>query len=224
MGQPQGLPVHTRFFNYDTAFHSSFSFFSSNLVAILEQQLAQHLEALIFTTEHPVTLTELQTALEAALDTKLDAQTLLDSIEILKARYADPMFAFEIVEIAEGYQFLTKGAFHHSVGTYLKQTIKKRLSQAALETLSIVAYRQPISKTEVEQIRGVSCDYAIQKLLEKELVTITGRSDAPGRPLLYATSERFMDYFGIKSLRDLPKTKDFATAENTIGETSTIVE
>ena len=94
----------------------------------------------------------------------------------------------------------------------------KRLSQAALETLSIVAYKQPVSKTELEQIRGVSCDYAIQKLLEKELVEIQGRSDAPGRPLVYGTSEKFMDYFGIKSLKDLPKPKDFKDVENVIGE------
>ena len=92
------------------------------------------------------------------------------------------------------------------------------MSQAALETLSIVAYKQPISKTEIEQIRGVSCDYAIQKLLEKELVAILGRSESPGRPLLYGTSERFMDYFGIKSLKDLPKLKDFKEVENEIGE------
>ena len=81
-----------------------------------------------------------------------------------------------------------------------------------------MAYKQPISKTEIEQIRGVSCDYAMQKLVEKELVAILGRSEAPGRPLLYGTSDRFMDYFGIKSLRDLPKLKDFKEADNEIGE------
>ena len=89
-----------------------------------------------------------------------------------------------------------------------------------METLSIVAYKQPISKTEIEQIRGVSCDYAMQKLLEKELVAILGRSDAPGRPLVYGTSDKFMDYFGIKSLKDLPKPKDFKDVENKIGEES----
>ena len=117
---------------------------------------------------------------------------------------------------------MTKPIYHNSVGTYLRQTIRRRLSQAALETLSIVAYKQPVSKTELEQIRGVSCDYAIQKLLEKELVEIQGRSDAPGRPLVYGTSEKFMDYFGIKSLKDLPKPKDFKDVENAIGENSTM--
>ena len=179
--------------------------------------LIQHIEALIFTTEHPIMLAEIKSVLNVAFETDFADEDILRGIEELKNRYAEPTFSFEIVEISNGYQFLTKGAFHGTVGTFLKQTTKKRLSQAALETLSIVAYKQPISKTEIEQIRGVSCDYAIQKLLEKELVDILGRSDAPGRPLLYGTSPKFMDYFGIKSLNDLPKPKDFKEIDNKIG-------
>jgi segregation and condensation protein B len=98
------------------------------------------------------------------------------------------------------------------------------LSQAALETLAIVAYKQPVSKSEVEQIRGVNCDYALQKLLEKELVMIAGRSDGPGRPLLYATSDKFMDYLGIRTLSDLPKPKDFKEVENMVGEVPAMEE
>lgn len=184
--------------------------------------LIQHIETLIFSTEHPITLSEIKSVLESAFDTTFDNDEILRGIEALKKRYQDPQFAFEILEIAGGFQFLTKPIFHNTVGTYLRQTIRKRLSQAALETLSIVAYKQPVSKTELEQIRGVSCDYAIQKLLEKELVEIQGRSDAPGRPLVYGTSEKFMDYFGIRSLKDLPKPKDFKDVDNTIGENSTM--
>lgn len=180
--------------------------------------LKQHIEALIFTTEHPITVAEIKSVLDATFESEFETEEILRGIEDLKIRYTDSQFAFEIIEIAEGYQFLTKPAFHNSVGMYLKQTTKKRLSQAALETLSIIAYKQPVSKTELEQIRGVSCDYAIQKLLEKELVEIQGRSEAPGRPLVYGTSEKFMDYFGIKSLKDLPKPKDFKEIENQIGE------
>jgi segregation and condensation protein B len=180
--------------------------------------LNHHIEALIFTTEHPITVKELKSVLDETFETDFPEADVRGGIASLRERYAQPEFAFEIIEIAEGFQFLTKPPFHSSVGTYLRQTTKKRLSQAALETLSIVAYKQPISKTELEQIRGVSCDYAMQKLLEKELVNIIGRSDAPGRPLLYGTSERFMDYFGIKSLRDLPKLKDFQEVDNAIGE------
>jgi segregation and condensation protein B len=180
--------------------------------------LKQHIEALIFATEHPITVVEIKSVLDATFESDFQTEEILRGIDDLKLQYANAQFAFEIIEIADGYQFLTKPTFHNSVGMYLKQTIRKRLSQAALETLSIVAYKQPVSKTELEQIRGVSCDYAIQKLLEKELVEIQGRSDAPGRPLVYGTSEKFMDYFGIKSLKDLPKPKDFKEVENQIGE------
>jgi segregation and condensation protein B len=188
------------------------------------EYLTQHIEALIFTTEHPITLQELKSVLDETFDTAFEEASILKGIEELKSRYAALEFAFDIIEISNGYQFLTKGAYHNSVGTFLKQTTKKRLSQAALETLSIIAYKQPISKNEVEQIRGVSCDYAIQKLLEKELIAINGRSEAVGRPLLYGTSERFMDYFGIKSITDLPKPKDFKEIENTIGDVTPIIE
>ena len=102
----------------------------------------------------------------------------------------------------------------------IKQNTKTRLSQAAMETLAIIAYKQPVSKSELEEIRGVSCDYALQKLLEKELVLITGRSESPGRPLLYGTSDKFMEYMGINALSDLPKPKDFKEVENSIGEAS----
>jgi segregation and condensation protein B len=186
--------------------------------------LNQHIEALIFATEHPITIEEMKGVLDVTFETEFQEEDLLKGVEAVKEKFSDPQFAFEVIEIAKGFQFLTKPSFHNSVGTYLKQTIKKRLSQAALETLSIVAYKQPISKTEMEQIRGVSCDYAIHKLLEKELVEIQGRSDAPGRPLVYGTSEKFMDYFGIKSIQDLPKLKDFKEVENQIGEASSLDE
>ncbi|MEY4134439.1 MAG: hypothetical protein RL386_789, partial [Bacteroidota bacterium] len=133
-------------------------------------------------------------------------------------------FAFEIVEIAGGHQFMTKGAYHPTVATLLKQRNRRRLSQAALETLSIIAYKQPVSKSALEKIRGVNCDYALQKLLEKELVTITGRSEGPGRPLLYGTSEKFMNYFGLRSLRDLPQPREFQSSDQVIGQESPIEE
>lgn len=188
------------------------------------ERLEQHIESLIFSTEHPITLPEIKKCLEEALETPFDEAVLLQHLEHLQERYAHDQYAFEVVEIGGGYQFLTKGAYHHTIATFLKQTTNKRLSRTALETLSIIAYKQPVEKSELEKIRGVSCDYALQKLLEKELVSITGRSDAPGRPLLYGTSEKFMDYFGIKSLNDLPKPKDFKMVENEIGERESMEE
>jgi segregation and condensation protein B len=186
--------------------------------------LIPHIESLIFTAETPIRLSELQSCLEESFGSSFPEREILQVIEHLKARYADELFAFEIVEINEGYQLMTKPALHRTVGVYLKQTTKKRLSQAALETLSIIAYKQPLSKSEVEKIRGVNCDYALQKLLEKELVTITGRSEGPGRPLLYGTTEKFMDYFGLKTLRDLPQPKDFKEPDEQIGEQMPIEE
>ena len=182
------------------------------------EKLAQHIESLIFTADIPITLKEIKSCLETSLETKIKTGILEEAIQQLKDRYNQDDFAFELVEIAEGYQFLTKGAYHQTVGTFLKQTTRKRLSRAALETLSIIAYKQPVTKSDLEKIRGVSCDYSIQKLLEKELVSITGRSEGPGRPLLYGTSDKFMDYFGLKSIKDLPKLKDFKEPESEIGE------
>jgi segregation and condensation protein B len=92
------------------------------------------------------------------------------------------------------------------------------LSQAALETLAIIAYKQPVTKTDVEQIRGVNCDYSIQKLLEKELIAINGKSEALGKPILYGTSLLFMDYFGINNIGELPHIKELTDASSSIGE------
>lgn len=186
--------------------------------------LKQHIESLIFATDEPIPLTDVRKALEESFDTKFKDEEVEAAIRELQERYRSDEFAFELVEIAEGFQYLTKAPFHKTVGIYLKQTTRKRLSRAALETLSIIAYKQPVTKTEMEKIRGVSCDYSIQKLLDKDLVSIIGRSDGPGRPLLYGTSDKFMDYFGIKSLKDLPKPKDFKTPEQSIGEKAPIEE
>jgi segregation and condensation protein B len=183
--------------------------------------LKQHIEALIFASPQPLPLAEIVPVLSENFQTPLTEADVQASIEKTRLQFQDPLYPFELVEIAGGYQFLTKGAYHNSVAIHLKQATKKRLSQAALETLAIVAYKQPVSKPELEEIRGVNCDYALQKLLEKELVMITGRSEGPGRPLLYATTEKFMDYMGINSLTDLPKVKDFKEVENAIGEPET---
>lgn len=188
------------------------------------ESLMQHIEALIFVSEQAITLKEIKNTLEEIFEQNIEKEVILQIIETLKEKYNHENFAFSIIEISEGYQFMTKEKYHETVGILLKQKTKKRLSKAALETLSIIAYKQPITKTEVEQIRGVNSDYSIQKLLEKELVTIVGRSEKPGRPLLYSTSPKFMDYFGIKSLKDLPKVKDIVENANEIGEKQSIEE
>lgn len=186
--------------------------------------LKQHVEALIFASPQPVAVAELKAVAEEAFQTEVKVADIQQAIEALKEQYQAAHFSFELLEIAGGWQFLTKGAYHSTVALHLRQAQKKRLSQAALETLAIIAYKQPVSRPEVEEIRGVNCDYALQKLLEKELVFIAGRSEGPGRPLLYGTTEKFMDYLGINSLMDLPKPKDFKEIENSVGETPPVEE
>ncbi|MCB0661550.1 MAG: SMC-Scp complex subunit ScpB [Saprospiraceae bacterium] len=188
------------------------------------EKINQHIEALIFATDGPVNREEIQQCLETVFETSIAEDDIEKAITSLKEKYSQDDFAFEISEIAGGLSFLSKGAFYNTIATHLKLTTRKRLSQAAMETLSIIAYKQPITKTDMENIRGVSCDYSVQKLLEKELVTILGRSDGPGKPLLYGTSDKFMDYFGIHSLEELPKLKDFKEPENSIGEQAPIEE
>lgn len=182
------------------------------------EYLPQHIEALIFAAPTPVGIDEIQDVLEEAFGLRFPEEQVTKAIAELQDRYAQEAHSFEIVAVAGGYQFMSKGAYHQTIGTHLRQTTNKRLSRSALETLSIIAYKQPVTKSELEKIRGVSCDYAIQKLLEKELVTISGRADTVGKPLLYTVTSKFMDYFGIKDLEDLPQPKDFQQVENSIGE------
>jgi segregation and condensation protein B len=186
--------------------------------------LKQHVEALIFASPQSISVADLKSVLDESLQTELSDEALAEAIEQTRLQFQQEQYAFELVEIAGGWQFLTKGAYHNSVAVHLKQTTKKRLSQAALETLALIAYKQPVSRSELEDIRGVSCDYALQKLLDKELVFIVGRSEGPGRPLLYGTTEKFMDYLGINSLTDLPKPKDFKEVENSVGEVPALEE
>jgi segregation and condensation protein B len=184
----------------------------------MNDTVKQHIEALIFAANEPITLNDIQFCIEESLKVSLQKLELELLLEQIKDKYASETFIFEPVGIGGGYQFLSKSKYHETIGVHLKLKSKKSLSRAALETISIIAYKQPLSKLEIEQIRGVNSDYAVSKLLEKELIAITGRSDKPGRPLLYGTSAKFMDYFGINSINDLPKLADFKPENNEIGE------
>lgn len=177
-------------------------------------KLALYIEALVFAATSPVDRKDIRYALENAFEVKIAKEDIEAALNELQQKYMSDAFAFELVEIAEGFEFLTKPAYYNVIGSYLKQVSKRRLSKVALETLAIIAYKQPVTKSQLEQIRGVNSDYAVQKLLEKELIEISGRSDTPGRPLTYVTSEKFMDYFGLKTIADLPKLKDLQTGEN----------
>ncbi len=181
-------------------------------------RLDLHIEALIFASEQSIGKSDLKAICEATLERPIEDKELEESITNIKLKYDNPSLAIELVEISNGYLFLTKKDFHTSINQLNLHRAKKKLSQAAIETLAIVAYRQPITKLEIEQIRGVNCDYTVQKLLEKELIGLAGKADTVGKPILYQTSDLFMDYFGLKNLADLPQMKDFISEVNEIGE------
>ncbi len=176
-----------------------------------------HVEAIIFASEKPVTTLDLVELINNALGFMEDKATLdqvESALEAITEKYNSEFYPFRVIQSGGGWQFLTKKEYHATVSQLNGQKFLKKLSTAALETLSIIAYKQPITKGEIEDIRGVNCDYAVQKLLEKELIIITGRKEnAPGQPLVYATSKTFMDYFGINSPGDLPQLGDVAAQE-----------
>jgi len=182
--------------------------------------LKNHIEALIFCAVKPLKIAEIQSCLSEMFDAEVSEEDITTSIQQLTEQYEDDQYSFQVYHIGDGYQFLTKPAYQASLSILLKQQSNKRLSTAAMETLSIIAYKQPVTKAVVEQIRGVGCDYAIQKLLEKSLVEIKGKDESIGRPLLYGTTEFFMQYFGINKISDLPTPKDFDKKENEIGRLS----
>jgi segregation and condensation protein B len=171
-----------------------------------------HIEALIFASEKPLTALEIAELINNTFGF-LEDRVSLDQIEAciqgIQEKYQAEFYPFEVRESGGGYQFLTKKDFHKTIGQLNGDKFLKRLSAAALETLAIIAYKQPITKGEIESIRGVNSDYSVQKLLEKELIIISGRNEKlPGQPLIYATSKTFMDYFGLNSTTDLPKIKE----------------
>lgn len=180
-------------------------------------QIIQQVEALIFTAEQSISIADITACLNTVNETETSKDDILHAIEALKVQYSNDLYSFEVIESGGGYQFLSKTRYHDVVGQLLQHRSKKRLSTAAMETLAIVSYKQPITKAEVEHIRGVSSDYSIQKLLEKDLIEISGKSEGPGKPVLYSTSKTFMDYFGINTTRDLPQLKDIYVNENEIG-------
>jgi segregation and condensation protein B len=174
--------------------------------------LIPHIEALIFASEKPLTTLEVTEIVNNALgymDDKIHLDQVESALEAIVEKYSADFYPFEVRQSGGGWQFLTRKEYHKTVAQLNGDKFLKRLSAAALETLAIVAYKQPVTKGEIEAIRGVSSDYAVQKLLEKELIIISGRNEKlPGHPLVYSTSKSFMDYFGINSADDLPKIRE----------------
>jgi len=175
-------------------------------------EIIPHIEALIFASDKALSandITELINNAFGFLEERIELDQVESALEGIQEKYATEFYPFELKQSGGGWQFLTKPEFHKTIAQLNGDKFLKRLSNAALESLAIIAYKQPITKGEVEAIRGVNSDYSIQKLLEKELIIISGRNELlPGKPLVYATSQTFMDYFGINSTEDLPKIKE----------------
>lgn len=186
--------------------------------------LQKLIEALIFSSEQPISAADLQTVLFTYSGEEVSLEAIQEHVERLMTKYEGDEHVFEVIRTGGGFQFLSKPYYHKVITVLLQHRSKRKLSVAALECLSIIAYSQPVTKTDIEQIRGVNCDHTIQKLMERDLIRITGRAETAGRPLLYGTTQYFMDYFGINTLEELPKLKEFEQKESSIGDPSDIME
>ena len=180
--------------------------------------LKQVVEALVFASQKPLTLKEISSALKSAAQDSTDADALAFSkvkeaevaalLEQIKIEYLEAGHAFQLVEKVSGWHVVTDPAAGLWVRQLYPESKPARLSGPALETLAIIAYRQPITRADIEAVRGVAVDGMMQTLLEKGLIRIAGRSEVPGRPLLYETTQYFLEHFGLKSVEDLPNTQE----------------
>lgn len=164
-------------------------------------------EALLFSSDRPLTMKQIKDIINDEKDVtgfECDIRTIEKVLNELIERYSSDEFSFQIVQLAGAYRFATKKDYARWLTSLNKEKLKRRLSQSALETLAVIAYNQPVTKAEIEAIRGVNVDYIIGSLLEKDLITIKGRAEAPGRPMLYGTTDAFLEYLGINSVSDLP--------------------
>jgi segregation and condensation protein B len=174
------------------------------------------IEALIFSSDDSLGSAEIINAIKGidGEDTEINANDIENVVDQLNNKYSEENHSFRIVKVANGYLFATSEEYAKYVGYLSSEKTKRRLSPAALETLSIIAYKQPMTKPELETIRGVNSDHIISSLLEKNLITIKGRSESIGRPLLYATTDEFLKYFGLNTLSDLPKPREIEDIMN----------
>ena len=169
------------------------------------------IEALIFSSDDPIPAADIVKAIKEidGSDTEITIKDVENAVDYLNEKYEeDDNKSFNIKRIANGFAFATKPEYAKYVGFLSSVKSRRRLSQAALETLAIIAYKQPITKPEIEMLRGVNSDYMMNTLLEKNLITIKGRAETIGRPLLYVTTDEFLKYFGLNKISDLPKPRE----------------
>ncbi|MBM4065838.1 MAG: SMC-Scp complex subunit ScpB [Planctomycetes bacterium] len=167
------------------------------------EEIKPIIESLIFAAEEPITLRKLVDIIG-----DIDSARVLEAVAQLKNDYDTQGRSFQIEEIAGGYQLFTKPEYYEWIAQLRKKSGETKLSQAALETLAIIAYKQPILRADLESIRGVQSGQIIRLLMEKDLVKVVGRDESLGHPLLYGTTKRFLEYFGLKDLKDLPNIEE----------------
>ncbi|HEX2786470.1 MAG TPA: SMC-Scp complex subunit ScpB [Ignavibacteria bacterium] len=165
------------------------------------------IESLIFASEEEISSKQIKEILDG-FNIKLSVKEIEANIADLNKTYIDAGCSFEIIQVAGGYQYSTKKQFALYIGKLFSERQKKKLSPSAIETLAIIAYKQPITRADMEFIRGVNVDYIVNSLLERDLITISGRANSPGRPILYSTTKNFLKVLGINAIEDLPKLKE----------------
>jgi segregation and condensation protein B len=174
--------------------------------------VGQILEALFFATDEPLAIRqviEIFDMLEGGGEAgRLTPDQVLVNIDELNREYEETGRAFRIVKVAGGYQFATRPEYGAWLGAMVRERARRKLSVSALESLAVIAYKQPVTKPEIEAIRGVNADYVLRTLLERNLITIVGRAATPGRPLLYGTTRDFLKHFGLNDLSELPKPRE----------------
>lgn len=173
--------------------------------SVIELQEAKRIiEALLFASNEPLTPQKMREIIETAFP--ISTREIKRLIEEMQAQYAEERRAFCLEMIADGYVLRSHATYSPYVQLLFTNRKKERLSQASLETLAIVAYKQPVTKSQIEMVRGVDCSGVLQHLQERGLLEVSGRLEAPGRPVLFVTTRDFLKYFGLKSLTDLPAT------------------
>jgi segregation and condensation protein B len=181
--------------------------------------IEQFIEALIFASDQSISKTEITNCLHGTFEVTYPDDEIEELLRNIMARYQSDDFAIQLINTGGGYQFLTKPIYYPIVNQLQAQRAKRKLSQAGLETLAIIAGKHAVTKLEIEQIRGVNSDYTVQKLLEKELIQITGKANLPGKPVLYGVSKNFLDHFGLNAIADIPVLKDIENPSSSqIGE------
>ncbi len=169
-----------------------------------ENNLKSAVEALIFASEKPITIDQIKKVLG-----NLDTAGVKKNIDELRNEYESANRGIRIIEIAGGFQMITCNTFSPFLKKLFKNRYNDKLSRPALESLAIIAYKQPLTKAEIESLRNVNVDGVMRNLIDKNLIRICGRKKIPGRPFVFGTTREFLEHFGLKSLQDLPKMEDF---------------